>query len=253
LSSIRISPEKQSLLFNWLFDISDFNFFPYLFIDNGLSIAWHGAIEAPLQWISTNPEKNPSFSKALFFMMNASAAGVCGWMLFVAALPGMWILRTKQLKNRKQRLSILPIASVVYIIGLSYSLTRKNIWWHYQLMGVLPITLFGVIGLIHLDSTYKRSTTRLPASLALILSIIFAYNIFIPEVRGIVNHRFQNHSSENQKVVVQEYNKVLEFIKSLPEKIVNSLRLQTFDCTGRQALWPQLLEPIQDGRFTPMI
>jgi hypothetical protein len=193
-------------------------FFPYLFIDNGLSIAWHGAIEAPLQWISTNPEKNPSFSKALFFVMNASAAGVCGWMLFVAALPGMWILRTKQLKNRKQRLSILPIASVVYIIGLSYSLTQKNIWWHYQLMGVLPITLFGVIGLIHLDSTYKRSTTRLSAGLALILSIIFAYNIFIPEVRGIVNHRFQNHSSENQKVVVQEYNKVLEFIKSLPEK-----------------------------------
>tara|TARA_Y100000739_G_scaffold145658_1_gene125630 strand:+ start:431 stop:2077 length:1647 start_codon:yes stop_codon:yes gene_type:complete len=192
-------------------------FVPYLFIDNGFSIAWHGAIEAPLQWINTNPERNPSFSKALFFVMNASAAGVCGWMLFIAALPGIWILSAKQLMNRKQRLNILPVASVIYIIGLSYSLTQKNLWWHYQLMGVLPITLFGVIGLISLDSTGKRSTKRLSAGLVLILSIIFAYNILIPEVRGMVNHSFQNNSSESQKVVVQEYNKVLAFIKSLPE------------------------------------
>ena len=192
-------------------------FAPYLFIENGFSIAWHGAIEAPLQWINTNPERNPSFSKALFFVMNASAAGVCGWMLFVAALPGIWILSAKQLKDRKQRLNILPIASVIYIIGLSYSLTQKNLWWHYQLMGVFPITLFGVIGLISLDSTGKRLTKRLSAGLVLILSIIFAYNISIPEVRDMMNHSFQDNSSDSQKVVVQEYNKVLAFIKSLPE------------------------------------
>ena len=193
-------------------------FAPYLFIENGFSIAWHGSIEAPLQWISTNPERNPSFSKALFFIMNASAAGVCGWMLFAAALPGIWIFSTKQLQSRKQQLNILPIASVIYIIGLSYSLTQKNLWWHYQLMGVLPITIFGVIGLISLDSTGKKSTKRLSAGLALIFSIIFAYNILIPEVRGMVNDGFQDNSSESQKVVVQEYNKVLEFIKSLPEE-----------------------------------
>ena len=34
----------------------------------------------------------------------------------------------------------------------------------------------------------------------------------------MVSHRFQDKSSESQKIVVQEYNKVLEFIKSLPEE-----------------------------------
>jgi len=194
-------------------------FFPYFFINDGLSIAWHGAIIAPAEWISSDNKPNPSFLEAFQWIMNARAGGVSGWMLSIAALPGLLLAISRQAfrpSYLNYRRIILPITIVIYILGLAYSLTHKNLWWHYQLMGALPLTIIAVTGLIHLNSSSDKRLYRLSAIFTLILSMILAYDIFVVEARDFVSSQNSITSKSSDQTVIKDLDKVLTFLKKLP-------------------------------------
>lgn len=196
-------------------------FLPYLFISDGLSIAWHGAIIAPTEWINAKNEQHPSFFEGFKFIMNARAGGVSGWMLSAAALPGVVLAISRQIckpNYLNYRRIILPITTVIYILGLAYSFTQKNLWWHYQLMGALPLAMIAITGLIHLNSSNNNRLYRLSAIFTLILSIILANDIFIVEARSFVSSQTSNISKTNDQHVIQDLDKVLLFLKELPEE-----------------------------------
>lgn len=116
--------------------------------------------------------------------MNARAGGV-------AAFPGLLLAISRQAfrpSHLNYRRIILPITTVIYILGLAYSFTHKNLWWHYQLMGALPLTIIAVTGLIHLNSSSDKRLYRLSAIFTLIISVILAYDIFVVEARDFVSN-----------------------------------------------------------------
>jgi hypothetical protein len=160
---------------------------PYLFVADGPSHAWAGAVALPLQWISQQIWRGADVGFLFGALIRTPIAGLPLWLLALMPAAGVVLIAQKTWNapgRRRERLLLVPGLAVVFLLELTWSFQRTDFNGHDGQLVVVPVVLFLASGMAALERSGRPAVRRAAFSGTLILSLILFNNIFIAEVFG---------------------------------------------------------------------
>ncbi|WP_143593663.1 hypothetical protein [Synechococcus sp. 1G10] len=162
-------------------------FLPYLFVADGASHAWAGAVALPLQWISQQIWREADVGFLFGALIRTPIAGLPLWLIALMPAAGVVLIAQKTWNapgRRRERLLLVPGLAVVFLLELTWSFQRTDFNGHDGQLVVVPVVLFLASGMAALERSGQPAVRRATFSGTLILSLILFNNMFIAEVFG---------------------------------------------------------------------
>ena len=161
-------------------------FGPYLFLPAGVSLAWAGAVQLPLEWsVRFSPEVD-RLMPVLAEFFSTNVAGLPIWLLVVVPILGLISLTVRQwrlpvFRARADRVLLIPVLTVIFLVELLLSLQRGDLEKGDLLLVVLPLLLIMTCGFGEMEAR-PRSIRWIARVVMLGMLLIFLNNTFVSSV-----------------------------------------------------------------------
>jgi len=158
-------------------------YLPYLFLPGGISLAWAGAVQLPLEWsVRFSPEVD-RLMPVLGEFLSVNVAGLPIWLLAVVPVLGLFSLTVRQwrlptFRARADRVLLIPVLALIFMVELLLSLQRGDLEKGDLQLVVLPLLLIMTCGFGEMESR-PRSIRWLARVVMLAMLLIFLNNTFI--------------------------------------------------------------------------
>ena len=156
-------------------------FVPYLWRPDGLSLAWAGAVQLPLEQAARFPAESERLLPLLGGFLKLSLAGLPVWLL--AIVPCFALLDDAARQCRKpfghgDQILILPVLALIFLLETLQSSVRHGFEDEAMQLGALPLVLIMVCGFAVMErrGRFRRAVLSL---VLLLLSLILFNNVFL--------------------------------------------------------------------------
>jgi len=158
-------------------------YLPYLFLPGGVSLAWAGAVQLPLEWsVRLSPEID-RLMPVLGEFLRVNVAGLPIWLLAVVPVLGLCSLTVRQwrlpaFRARADRVLLLPVLALIFMLELLLSLQRGDLEKGDLQLVVLPLLLIMACGFAEMEAR-PRSIRWIARVVMLGMLLIFLNNTFV--------------------------------------------------------------------------
>lgn len=154
---------------------------PYLWRPDGLSLAWAGAVQLPLEQAARFPTESEHLLPLLGEFLKIPLAGLPIWLLAIGpcfALFDNAVWQCRQPNGPGDQLFLLPVLALIFLLETLQAFLRNGFEEEAMQLGALPLVLIMVCGFAAMErrGPFRRSVSAL---VLLLLSLILFNNVFL--------------------------------------------------------------------------